>query len=137
MAVRVQVRQADTTDEAFIRCRTYSHAWDEFSPIDLDPPAYGWRLSLRCIRCSTERHDMISYGTGQMLSRRYIYVEGYQTQGEDRPTKEVFREELFIRLRAQLEAHNGLGEEIDAAVIPIRKKATKATTKKTTARKRA
>ena len=73
--------------DVFLRCRTYSHAWDEFTPIDMESPSYGWRLSLRCVRCGTERHDTIAYGTGQVNGRQYIYVEGYQYIGEDKPTK--------------------------------------------------
>jgi len=95
----------------FLACRTYNHAWDKFSPIDMDAPWYGWRLSLRCLRCGTERHDNIAYTTGEVMSRRYIYAEGYQYKGEDTPKKEVFREELFTKLRAELKASHGLGTE--------------------------
>ena len=137
----VRVRGADTTDDAFVRCRTYSHAWDEFYPIDMEAPWYGWRLSLRCMRCGTERHDNIAHGTGQMMGRRYMYPEGYQNKGEDRPTKEVFREELFERLRSQLEEHAAVGGKApdngDAKVTPITTKKATATTTKKTARKRA
>jgi hypothetical protein len=128
MPSRAGVRGGDVQIEVFVRCRTYNHAWDEFNPIDLESPSYGWRLSLRCIRCSTERHDTIAFGTGQMLSRRYIYPDGYQTpKGEEKPTKEVFREELFTRLRTQLEQAHGLGQ--DAPVIPITRKRTSKSTK--------
>ena len=69
-----------------------------------------------------------------------MYPEGYQNKGEDRPTKEVFREELFERLRSQLEEHAAVGgktpENGDTKVTPITKKATATTTKKTV-RKRA
>jgi hypothetical protein len=98
------------TDDQFLRCRTYSHAWDEFSPIDLEAPWYGWRLSLRCARCGAERHDNISYGTGEVMGRRYIYPDGYQ-YSDGKPTKQIFREELFTRLRTQLRAQNALGEK--------------------------
>lgn len=124
---RVRVRQPDTSDDAFIRCRTYSHAWDEFYPIDLEAPWYGWRLSLRCMRCATERHDNYDF-KGRVMSRRYIYTEGYQTpKGEEKPEKTYFREELFSRLRAQLEAHSSVGGEMPE-VTPI--KAAKRATKK-------
>jgi hypothetical protein len=134
-----KVRGGDTEYDAFVRCRTYNHAWDEFNPIDLEAPSYGWRLSLRCIRCTTERHDTIAYRSGQILSRRYIYPDGYQNKGEDRPTKEVFREELFVRLRAQLESSHALGSE-NGNVTPITKKTAArkaAAVKKATVRKRA
>jgi hypothetical protein len=114
---RVRVRGADITDDAFIRCRSYNHSWDEFFPIDLEEPWYGWRLSLRCIRCSTERHDTIDF-KGQVMSRRYIYPEGYQQKGEDKMDRTVFREELFSRLRGQLEKAHGIGGEVPK-VTPI------------------
>jgi hypothetical protein len=116
--------------DAFLRCRTYSHSWDEFFPIDLAAPWYGWRLSLRCTRCATERHDNYDF-KGRVMSRRYLYPEGYRTTGEDRPTKEIFREELFTKLRKQLEAHAAVGGS-EAEVVSITK-ATKRT-RKTAAR---
>jgi|SRR5882672_8063485 len=132
-----QLRGADTGDEAFIRCRTFSHAWDEFYPIDLAAPRYGWRLSLRCMRCQTERHDNLDF-KGRVMSRRYLYVEGYQTpKGEEKPEKSYFREELFTRLRAQLEEHSAVGQNM-SEVTPIEsaKKAGATASTKTT-RKRA
>lgn len=126
-----QLRGADVGDDAFIRCRTYSHAWDEFYPIDLAAPWYGWRLSLRCMRCQTERHDNLDF-KGRIMSRRYIYAEGYQTpKGEEKPEKTFFREELFTRLRAQLEAHSAVGENVpEVTPIVSAKKARATTTRK-------
>jgi hypothetical protein len=116
-------RSKATGAENYLRCRTYGHGWDEFTPIDLEAPWYGWRLSLRCMRCGTERHDNISYGTGQVMGRQYVYPEDYQYHGDDRPTKEVFREELFAKLRAQLKANNALGDhdqDEPATITPIK-----------------
>lgn len=121
-------RGRDVEVDAYVRCRTYNHAWDEFYPIDLPAPWYGWRLSLRCIRCQTERHDNYDF-KGRVMSRRYIYPDGYQHKGEDRPTKEVFREELFTRLRAQLEEHSAIGGDAEATPITTAKKSTKRTRK--------
>jgi hypothetical protein len=105
--------------EAFLRCRSYGHSWDEFFPDDMEQPWYGWRLSLRCVRCSTERHDNIGFN-GQMLGRRYIYPPGYQTpKGDPKPERSVFREELFTHLRERLEKVNAVGA--DATVTPIKK----------------
>lgn len=122
-------RRPRRSEDAFLQCRTYNHAWDRFNPIDLDAPWYGWRLSLRCMRCSTERHDNIAYGTGEVMGRRYIYAEGYQYAGEkdERPSKEEFREELFTKLRAQLKDYNGLGPKTEKSnITPIKKAAKKA-----------
>lgn len=101
MAV-TRIRGADVLSDAFVRCRSYNHSWDEFAPIDMDPPPFGWRLSLRCIRCSTERHDLIDR-KGAVMSRRYIYADGYQTpKGEEKPDRAFFREALFDKLRTRL-----------------------------------
>jgi hypothetical protein len=110
-------------DDTYIRCRTYSHAWDEFNPDDMGPPQWGWRLSLRCTRCATQRHDLIAFRGGKVLGRRYIYPDNYAQKGVP---KVVFREALFFKLRAKLEKANQLGQE-----EPV------AETKKRTTRKRA
>lgn len=107
------------TNEAFLRCRTYNHAWDEFAPVDMYPPTYGWRLSLRCIRCATERHDTIAFNTGKVMSRRYIYPDGYAQKGVP---KVVFREALFQRLRTKLEKANQIGEEVPEPIRSTRRK---------------
>jgi|SRR5215831_6997076 len=95
-------------DDSFVRCRSYGHAWDEFAPIDLDAPTYGWRLSLRCLRCGTERHDNLDF-KGKLMGRRYIYPQGYSQKGI---TPVMFREALFIKLRKQLEAANSIGADV-------------------------
>lgn len=145
MPAQLRSRRRGDVD-SFLRCRTYGHAWDEFTPIDLEAPWYGWRLSLRCIRCGTERHDNISYNNYSVMGRLYIYPDGYKievSQGEDRPTKEVFRDELFTQLRAQLKEAHGLGSEEEApkkkrggaTITPIKKAAKKRTTAKAAAKK--
>jgi hypothetical protein len=107
----VRVRGADIESDAFIRCRTYNHAWDEFFPIDMETPWIGWRLSLRCVRCQTERHDVIDF-KGAMMQRRYIYPDGYQTpKGEEKKERSVFREELFEKLRDRLEKSHAIVNE--------------------------
>jgi hypothetical protein len=86
------------TDSA-IRCRTYGHAWDEFTATDMGPPTGGlWRLSLRCVRCTTERHDIIDIHGG-VTARRYIYPEGYRdVLGPERMSREEYRMALYNRL---------------------------------------
>jgi hypothetical protein len=118
-----RARGRDITDDAFVKCRIYRHAWDEFYPIDMERPWYGWRLSLRCMRCQTERHDTMDF-KGQLMGRFYLYPDGYQTKGEDRPTLQVFREDLFTRLRDELEAHEQIA--VNGNVTPIKKAARKA-----------
>lgn len=135
MPAAVRVRGADTSQDSFVRCRTYNHAWEEFYPDLMDPPAFGWRLSLRCIRCSTERHDTISYATGQLMNRRYIYPDGYKMARDETPTREVFREELFSKLRGQLEAHAALGPGSPNGVTRQSPRTNKAPGRKAPARK--
>jgi hypothetical protein len=114
------VTRIDTPlDQTYVRCRSYGHAWDEFSPVDMYAPMYGWRLSLRCIRCQTERHDNMDF-QGRVMGRRYIYPDGYAQKGVP---KVVFREALFQSLRAKLEKANAIGEEIPEPVRRGRKKA--------------
>lgn len=82
-----------TTD--FTRCRTYGHSWIE--TMDSDWRSHlGAPLTLRCDRCATERHDVISTGTGEMLTRRYRYPQGYSYYGgSPRPTRSEFRLQLL------------------------------------------
>jgi hypothetical protein len=74
----------------------------------MGPPIYGWRLSLRCLRCSTERHDNIDF-KGNVMGRYYRYPDGYQQKGTP---KVVFREELFSKLRSKLAKANQIGEDV-------------------------
>jgi hypothetical protein len=114
------VTRIDTPlDNTYVRCRSYGHAWDEFAPIDLAPPLYGWRLSLRCTRCGTERHDNVDF-KGQVMGRRYLYVDGYMQKGIP---KVIFRESLFSVLRGRLEEINQIGGEIPEPVKKTRKRA--------------
>ena len=104
---------------AFSRCRSYGHAWEEFNPVDMYAPVYGWRLSLRCLRCQTERHDNLDF-KGRVIGRRYIYPDGYRQKGVP-PV--FFREALFQSLRAKLEKANAIGEDVPEPARGRRKKA--------------
>ena len=87
-----------------VRCRTYGHAWDEFTASDLGPPMLDWRLSLRCIRCQTERHDEIDL-LGNVGARRYIYLDGYKTVvSEEKMTRYEYRQTLYERFRTKRRA---------------------------------
>jgi hypothetical protein len=108
-------------DPTYLKCRSYGHAWDEFNPIDLDAPVYGWRLSLRCLRCHTERHDNLDY-KGMLMARRYIYADGYSIKHA--PERPVFREALFVSLRAKLEKTHQVGSDLPVPAKKTRKKAS-------------
>jgi hypothetical protein len=102
-------------DQGMTRCRIYGHAWEEFYPDNLGTPLYGWRLSLRCTRCTTERHDTIDH-IGQISQRRYIYADGYQTEpGEEKPSREEMRLTMFNRIRSRLNKANAIGEMEEAS----------------------
>jgi hypothetical protein len=124
-------------------CKALSqHAWEIFTPINMDAPWYGWRLSLRCVRCGTERHDNLSYATHQLLSRRYMHPEGYLYEKGERPTRQEFQEDLFTKLRGQLRESQGLGatddevwEDEDGKVISIKRGAKKSGGNRTAAKK--
>jgi len=88
--------------DEMLRCRTLGHQWDDFYPTSLAPPSFGWRLSLRCARCSTERHDIISHAQGEVLSREYRYVDGYQQGRDERLDRPELRKALYERIRAKL-----------------------------------
>lgn len=61
-----------------LMCRTLGHAWDTFNPNSMRPPEFGDRLSLRCTRCTTERHDICSWADGSLVARSYIYPDNYR-----------------------------------------------------------
>lgn len=77
-----------------VRCRTYGHAWEEVDvpftvPIG-SQRVWQYRLSLRCIRCTTVRHDVID-AYGDVAGRWYDYPEGYGWAIDDLPTRSEFR----------------------------------------------
>lgn len=78
--------------EDFLRCRTWGHAWEEFTPRGTRP-AWGELFTLRCTRCATERFDVIN-NLGALGSRRYVYPEGYHLSASETPTRDAFRLEL-------------------------------------------
>ena len=90
-------RRAGPSPSDFLMCRTLGHAWDEIAS---DGPAVGgdpWWL--RCVRCSTERHDVVSWMTGELIGRSYVYADGYRHAFDDdfdvAPTRQDYRRILF------------------------------------------
>lgn len=107
-----RVRGGETIEsDDYVRCRIYSHAWDEFFPDDMEVPSFGWRLSLRCTRCTTERHDVIDR-KGAVAMRRYIYPEGYSYATGERPDRSYFRDALFDRLRVRLAQSQAVAKDM-------------------------
>lgn len=59
----------------YLRCRTFGHAWEEFIPVGKEK-GIGFRFSLLCTACGTERHDAIDTN-GQLLNRQYEHPDEY------------------------------------------------------------
>lgn len=84
------IPRGSVTDADMIRCRVMRHAWDDFDPVGMRNPNWGIRVSFRCLRCHSERHDIYN-SLGDVGYRRYIYVEGYQYAKGERPSAAEFR----------------------------------------------
>lgn len=92
-----RAERAHLRDE-YLRCRVIGHQWDEFDPVGMRKPHFGWRLSVRCERCSTERHDLIN-ARGEVGSRSYVYPEDYDIPG--RAVRTELRTEIHRRRRTE------------------------------------
>ena len=82
--------------DTFLKCRTYAHAWDEYtpSPEELSTRRQGWHLYLRCMRCGVTRIDDV-LSIGSLDRRAYTYPDGYRLGGY--VAKDDVRRELFMR----------------------------------------
>ena len=78
----------------YVRCRTLLHAWDEI-PVT-EPHPDGPSIWLRCVRCTSQRHDVFDSYNGELLHRQYIYPDDYSLAGDEYlPTRAEFRLRLF------------------------------------------
>lgn len=129
MARATKLRGQDDLSNDFLRCRTYGHSWDDFYPDDMRSPSFGWRESLRCTRCTTERHRLIGRH-GEVMQSSYYYADGYQMdKGVGKLDRADLRGEMFARLHDRLVAAGqiSLTFESDSKssasnVTPIRKR---------------
>lgn len=80
----------------YAECKTLGHAWDEYNPRDGGGGATRWRLTLRCSRCSTTRHDDLD-ARGEVVSRQYAYPDGYRDPVELKPSRAALRLMLVKR----------------------------------------
>lgn len=81
----------------YLLCRTLGHSW---FPIDATESRYGDPMWLRCARCNTERHDEISMGSGELVHRKYVYIDSYREAfrndfADAAPTRSDFRRMLL------------------------------------------
>lgn len=95
-------RQYKELKLSFLKCRTYGHEWDDVSGLPGNRTVEylrGIRITLRCARCATIRHEVWSSVTGECMARYYTYPDGYSTTRWDGKgtIKEAFRRELLAR----------------------------------------
>lgn len=86
----------------YVQCRSLGHSWDDI-PVT-SPSSFGVYMWFRCTRCTSERRDIISPFSGDLLSRKYIYAEGY-LQNWERPAAQDLRLRL-LALRKQQQEKN-------------------------------
>lgn len=89
------------TQADYDKCRAYGHAWDTDVEIPFTRRAGGsvvftYRLSARCTRCTTIRHDALD-ASGDVASRQYVYPEDYKYPTGDTPTRAEFRMRILER----------------------------------------
>lgn len=77
------------TPDEFLECRHLGHNWDDI-PVTQRPP-WGVYIWYRCTRCTGERHDIINQFSGDLMSRRYYYPDGYKMTRDERPSIEELR----------------------------------------------
>lgn len=65
---------AEELPDSYLLCRDIGHSWRPFRAF---VQADGYRRTMRCQRCTTERHQDLSL-RGHVLSSSYSYPEGYQ-----------------------------------------------------------
>lgn len=87
--------------DEMLMCRTVGHSWDSFIPM-MRRPEFGERMSFLCVRCTTERHDIISWINGELLQREYRYPDGYHLT--EKYTRNDFRKEFLVRRRRMARA---------------------------------
>lgn len=80
------------------KCRVWGHAWEDFIPHGKRPAGWGSRFSLRCVRCTTERHDVID-SLGDLSAREYVYPDDYKMAKDETPTRQALRLDLLGDLR--------------------------------------
>lgn len=76
----------------YIECKTYGHSWDEYNARYADAAPRGTdRLTLRCTRCGTTRHDTFDKVTGEVETRKYVYPSGYKEAVGVKPSRAALR----------------------------------------------
>ena len=72
---------ARTADYPWAACRgPIRHRWEHVPHTVAQRPKFGALALFRCETCGSERRDIYSRTTGQLLSRAYRHPEGYKTK---------------------------------------------------------
>lgn len=127
MARSTIVRGGDDPSDQYLKCRTWGHAWDSFAPLGMAPPSFGWRESLRCTRCTMERHFTIS-SRDEVAVRDYRPPEGYaRPKGSGPLLAAEKRKRMFEMLRDQLAKAEAISPEMAKTprrnnVVPMKRR---------------
>lgn len=96
-------RTFSTLSADFLHCRTVGHQWDErVLPWGRKVTYIGGKaISFRCDVCTTERREVWSEATGEMIYRTYNYPAGYAFTRNMVPaemtTRQAMRAEYLAR----------------------------------------
>jgi hypothetical protein len=97
---------ADHERLGYLRCNALGHAWFDV-PSDWRTSFFGEQLTVRCERCGSERRDVLSGVTGELIYRVYVKPESYAYPKGMRPSRRMFRMMLLEqRIREAREARN-------------------------------
>lgn len=83
-------------DEIYLECRSVSHRWDVIG--FFRDPYGGVVRQMLCSRCDTGRRDIWT-STGQRVTNRYDYAEGYQIRGHGGVSRNDVRKATLRRVR--------------------------------------
>lgn len=76
-----------TSPADFAACRTLGHAWGakpDFNDDTLEyDPSWSQVMSVHCLRCATQRIDVVDMALGDVVKRRYKYAPGYRHDPDD------------------------------------------------------
>lgn len=78
----------------FVDCRVFMHSWEPYEA-SRNPQGGGWFMVVRCVRCGTERSDVITLN-GSASKHRYKYPEHYKDT--DRWRRSDWRLQFLRRL---------------------------------------
>jgi hypothetical protein len=85
---------------AFVRCRTWRHAWDAYN-VERLPRNTGFIETLRCSRCKTLRSYVLS-ARGDIESHSvYSYPDGYVSKGHGRMTSADYSQLRLFNLEGR------------------------------------